>query len=706
MKYKAYILLGVNIVITITQPETKACGPYNPIIPTPSFFELETPKRMSDYDRAENLHLWQALTSDKIPLKDIEQVVYRDSKSVIYDNCEDSNTCSKNLMYTYLYNTADDEIKDFLYIAKSIEETWHEMQSPWYYPQDRNKIYIADEFQYAIEKCKNYDGTRLKDRYALQIVRALFASRQYEKCIEYYDSAFVSFPATNLMKRMALRYVAGCWSRMDEDELADSLLAQTGDICSISEYDRVDYMIKHNPNAPQIIDYIRSNMTDLSDLLDLVPAAKKLLKNKSIKYKGDWAFLLAYFYKEYAHDSECARKYMAQAMKNDFSTSELKDLARAYKMKIDAHFRNTATLLTDLKWIENKFDVLNPEANEWIRRTRNIIYEDWIPQLWQNKEYPTAIWLASYADNILPSQQMHITHWTYLKPDYTLPLDSIRNSSKYTNGVDYSSLSFQLMGSLSSSELIHTYEKMFCAKPLYFFLRKNGRVDSDYYNELIGTLALREENYSRAIAYLSKVSRQYLCTMNVYKEGYMNRDPFIPYPTLQREWRYNSCPGNKKAKTGNYDDASKNVKLDFAKKMQEYKYLMNNGKTTDERSWGRLLYTIGRRNSFESCWALTQYWRGYIPELFMPLLYHYSKDPFAAENYSFLYDYENSVEADNTETTYQNEIEQTIAMFQTDEYKAKAEYLFGNVETCIKKYPDTKMAKYLQTHCDNWHNWL
>lgn len=34
--------------------------------------------------------------------------------------------------------------------------------------------------------------------------------------------------------------------------------------------------------------------------------------------------------------------------------------------------------------------------------------------------------------------------------------------------------------------------------PLYDYLRKNIRTDSDYYNELIGTLALREGDYARA----------------------------------------------------------------------------------------------------------------------------------------------------------------------------------------------------------------
>ena len=34
---------------------------------------------MSDYEHAENLRQWQALTSERIPLSDIDDVVYRTS---------------------------------------------------------------------------------------------------------------------------------------------------------------------------------------------------------------------------------------------------------------------------------------------------------------------------------------------------------------------------------------------------------------------------------------------------------------------------------------------------------------------------------------------------------------------------------------------------------------------------------------------------
>lgn len=72
-----YQSLSSLILIAVCAIESYACGPYNPIIPTPEFFGLAGPhKNMSEYEREENLRLWQSLTSERIPLDDIEEVVY------------------------------------------------------------------------------------------------------------------------------------------------------------------------------------------------------------------------------------------------------------------------------------------------------------------------------------------------------------------------------------------------------------------------------------------------------------------------------------------------------------------------------------------------------------------------------------------------------------------------------------------------------
>ena len=53
--------------------------------------------------------------------------------------------------------------------------------------------------------------------------------------------------------------------------------------------------------------------------------------------------------------------------------------------------------------------------------------------------------------------------------------------------------------------------------------------------------------------------------------------------------------------------------------MLELQDQMKYGKTADIRGMARFKYAIGRRNSFEECWALTQYWRGEYIGLFEPI---------------------------------------------------------------------------------------
>lgn len=699
----------ISICLLTGHSQVFACGPFNPIIPAPDFFRINVAKKMSDYDKEENILLWQGITSDWIPLKDIEQVIYRDSFDTYWDYAGYEPQKTDNQFYLYLNNSGDTEVSEFLSTAKFIETQWHEMKSPWYYPQKKGEHDESDIFRFTIDHCKKYEGNRLRDRYAFQVVRALFASRQFEECIEYYDSVFPSFPDGNLMKRMAKRYVAGCWSRLDEKDRANRMFAEAGDIWSLAEVDPVEFMVEHNPNAPQIMEYIRACETDTVRLGKRVPLARRMSNAKGVTNKGDWSFLLAYYYKEYADDYQRAAEYIRKSLTQDFSTDDLKDLAHVYKMKIDAYSDNRATLLSDLKWLEQKRDLLSVDENEWARRTRNMIYVDWIPQLWKRGDYSTAILFAAYADNITPSQTWleaweNLGYHVYDRPCVVLSVQSMRESQKYVNRVDYGNLSFQMMGSLSSSELIRVHQQMFSDKALNKYLRKDIRKDNDYYYELIGTLALREENYAKAISYLSKVSRDYQKSMNIFKESdYLARDPFNPYPTRWKEvneyWVYETRVSQKSS--GNKIDA----KLNFARKMLDYKRKAATGKTADERAWAQMMYAIGLRNSFEECWALTQYWRGDCTGIFSPDLYYWDYT-FAEKNYKFLFDYEKAIGHKHTEEVYKQSIKDAFASFETDEMRARAEYLFNNLVTVVRKYPKTTTGQFVMCTCDNWKDWV
>lgn len=129
------------------------------------------------------------------------------------------------------------------------------------------------------------------------------------------------------------------------------------------------------------------------------------------------------------------------------------------------------------------------------------------------------------------------------------------------------------------------------------------------------------------------------------------------------------------------------------------------GHTSDERGLSRMMYAIGRRNSFEECWALTQYWRGGCTGIFEPDL-QYRGDDFAQKCYAFLYDYEETIGHKTTEKIYDEELKASFAMLETDEAKAKAHFILNNLKTVVKHYGDTSIGKCVKTSCDNWQSWL
>ncbi len=45
-------------------------------------------------------------------------------------------------------------------------------------------------------------------------------------------------------------------------------------------------------------------------------------------------------------------------------------------------------------------------------------------------------------------------------------------------------------------------------------------------------------------------------------------------------------------------------------------------------------------------------------------------------------------------------------MLTTDEARAKANYILGNLATVVKHYNNTSTARFIKTSCDNWKSWL
>ncbi len=337
---------------------------------------------------------------------------------------------------------------------------------------------------------------------------------------------------------------------------------------------------------------------------------------------------------------------------------------------------------------------------------RNAIYSDWVPWLWRHRDYATAILLSGYADNLAPRTRAtygYVSTYKEYKLQYcedrTASMSEIRSSDEYYNPQDYGSLSFQLMGSLTSRQLMAAYGKMQSHTPLYTFLRRKARTDRDYVYELAGTLSLREEDYAGAVRYLSMVSSQYLRTTNIYKQGWLKGDPFQAYGASWTSVVPVSCGGD--------DQSEETAKLRFARQMLALQRQMRHGRSADERGMARLAYAVGRYNSFEDCWFMTQYWRGEGVLLFSPASEYYYGDYEAGDGkpYGFLYSY-GKEDSKAAQALYSREVAAALAMLASDEARARAEYYLGNLRTVVRRYGETAMAGHVRARCDRWRQWL
>lgn len=673
----------------------EACGPRFSVIPTPRFFVWPVGAGSEALlEREENLRLWQQITSPTIPASDISKVLY-------VDECYDPQGNPDNLFYAYIRSANDQEVKQFLHVAKMLECRRKKMASPWYYPESKNDE--TEDFSDIIDLCRAYRGTRLKDRYALQLVRALFAARNYAECVDSYERCFGPIPDGNLMKRMAMRYVAGCWSRLGDADRADRFFALSGDVESVSRPDAVAYVAELNPNCAALMARICQYANDSARFCAVKPVAERVLRSGKVRHRGDWEFYLAYEAGEFHGNYVAASHHMARAMRSQFSSPGFRDHARAYRMKVDAALGRSGELLSDLRWMEDKMKEW-PEAEEWSRMLQNIVYMNWVPTLWRQREYATAVLLCGYADNIfackrrytcLPSGRFWypLDGFNYRAPDtelVSITLDEMRRSSERNNEVDYSVLSFRLMNTLTSSQLISVKHSIAADRPLYRHLRRYARTDAPYIDEIIGTLALREERYARAVRYLAGVPLHYLATLNIYKKGHLNANPFCLQPSMWHVFDSIASPLR--------------AKYHFACRMHHYQKLMHHGRTPNERGLARLKYAIARRNSLEGCWALTQYWRGCVPQLFTPE--YDAMDLCLVNRFPELYDYETTVGCEATQTVFGREVKAAMAMLTTDAARAEAEHMLFHLKTIIRRYPYTPAAREVKSSCDRWRHWI
>lgn len=677
---------------------------------------------------------WQQLTSETIPLEDIYKVVYTMSLKQIEDMRNAPKATYENKFAEWI-TKRDRSILDFLWLAKNNEYIRMERNSRWYYPT--MKIDAPLTLEQVADMALDAKDKRLRDRYLLQAVRALFSLERYQECVDIWDVEVSKLPEDNLMRQMIKPYIAGAQFRVNNSQKAIEYFAQIGDVNSmlycanrrdeeLSTVEAIDLVYKYAPNSPYIAKtlqwYIRSLeperglYDDISDsrvleqtqiriqcVNELLPFCVAKARAGKDENTAMWYYTAA-FLSDLVGQTKQADSYLRLA-ESSRSTAYLNESIKVMRIYLDAKLSTynsayEAKLFEQLKWLDTKIannitaDVENEVANlykmmrsesfyYWNDMMRRIVLSEVCPRMVQSGQTVRALQLANMADNRLLNlvDKAYYYYWdkNYSPVDGVCTMKQYRYNEELYNGQDYSNHFFELVDSVGVNTAVRYVNTVHKPKSEFDrYLNARGYVADDYLNDIVGTQYLRNMNYSKALEYLGAVSRE-------YNQGHLNTYMYYdPFSLIEKE------TGNGEDYGFTYDFLiGCDFKYDFAREMCSLEKSIATTKNPNRKAMLMARYAIGIRSSFDRCWALTQYYKGTtFAGCVMVEKRDWQSDKYtqaATKRYCQIFDSACEIATDKS-----------IA--------AQIQYDLCNFKTVATKYADTPLGQYVKGECDNLYD--
>ena len=672
----------------------------------------------------ENCKEWQKLTSENIPLDHIYKVVYEMSLEDIEKIYYNKKSQYVNRFLDWIVKN-DDEILEFLYLAKYNENIRLKKASPWYYPTGDDEI--GQSLQWVVDFSLANETEYLRDRYLLQAMRALFTLQKYQECITLWEDEGSKLPGDNLMRQLMEQYAVGANFHVNRSEKDIEFFANIGDIESVlyclnrtgeklSPIDALTLICKHAPNSPSIPKFLQEsvrvwepdgqmynigskyvsmdfNPTDSFGMLyDLT---YKMIYNPDVENPAVWHYTYA-FLNDLLGNVKLANISLARAealQSDDFLTESIK-VMRIYLDAKTSSYDDAyeEKLYTQLQWLDEKIaNNITPSVERltadggrlisfesyyyWNDMLRRILLAEVCPRMIANGKTTRALQLANMADNWLLKLIDKQSCWVYNSElgkwqiNY-LTLQSYRYSRSQWNRYDYRNHFFELIDAMDVYAALDYYNNLTAPKTEFdSFLNERGYADDNYLNDIIGTKYLRCQEYATALEYLGKVTNAYSQHMNVYLEI----NPFYSSKTniFPRGWR--SYYGT-------------NFKYDFALDMCKMEEKISSSNNNDIKANMLLDYANAIKESFDDCWQLTQYYKGTVfsGQVCTKRDWRYDECTLNAMNY------------------VKDLVNVACDLFSDNNVAARIQYEYCNYYTVATKYPDSKYAKTVKGYCDRW----
>lgn len=580
----------------------------------------------------ENCEQWQRLTSSKISSGDIYEVVYNMPLDELEKVSERRDSIYEN-KFTEWITKRDTTILDFLLLAKNNEHIRFRHNSQWYYPtMNTGGQLTLDEIA---EKALSMKIKRLRDRYLLQAIRAMFTMRKYDECIKLWEEEVKYLPENNLMRQLIHPYIAGALYHVKRSEKAVEYFAQLGDVQSLlyclgrsgenlSTVEALELVCEYSPNSPYIKSTLHGyvgGMEPYGDVFgnDVIRPDKnrerlywlciKMAENDKVEEPAMWYYTAAFLSDLDGLSTRAA--YLLDLAERKNTNKSFGDILSVFRIYIDAKTSiydsaYEAKLFKQLKWLDGKIcNNINKDVRDevvsgyklfsnesfyyWNDMLRRILLAEVCPRMIKVGKTTKALQLANMADNRLFGL-INKREGRFYTGDYGWKIYDSMTEYRYSesfNSIDYSNHFFEMIDSIGVNNVIEYVQNVHNPQTQFDrFLNNRGYTGSDYLNDIVGTQYLRNMRYGEAVKYLSKVSKAYEYHHNVY----IDHDPF--------------------SMTNVRVEQKSDFRYDFAKEMYRLEKAMSRASDPSQKAEIMLRYAIGLRNSFDNCWALTQYYRG------------------------------------------------------------------------------------------------
>lgn len=726
MKFKQYIrtislilllALGGNLsVLGCGEPYTDPA--YLKIFKVqPQSSDSDSDLQLYNYRAMDNCRLWAKQTYSKINIWEIHEVVYEwyayQIESLIrnIDKPEEGNTLLDNEFARWIVDNKDYEVAQFLLLAKRCEETRMAQNHPWYYPANGDEVSMS--LHEVAKEAAAYKGYRLRSRYALQAMRALFASGRHDECVNYWGRINESLDE-DLLKHMCRPYVAGSLLRLGQKEESLKMYAQADDVNSIISitdksldpnnlFNRLEALYKYNPDSEQFPKIIQREVSKFEEekygdyysynpkrVASLCEFATKVAHEGRCKNRAMWYYTASFL--NYLLDNPTQAFELLSESERYKADAVVDSSIRSLRLLLDAKYSplNPATerrIYNDINWLlesirNSAYEPVdwyctiswsNYRDNYWCRILSRVLLSELAPRYFAKGDYIRGIQLVNMADNALLNIVGELISYSYVPMidkyiNLELPVSQMRESRFVTNDIDYSNSLFVVADTIAVEKLQRYVDVMNDkhSSPMDELARLYSYTNPDFFNEIIATRLLRECRYAEAVKYFRMLPENFHRRLNTYKCGNL----FKCNPFSER-----------------VVSPSDNVKYNFAVKMVQLEKQIEQTTEPNTKADLKLEYALAMRQSLvEEGWALTRYYWG-IPCYFL------------IDQMGDRWD----IKPDHIARVKKCDelIKEALRSYTYNEAAAAAYRRMGFYKSVLERFPDTRTAADIRRRCDN-----